>query len=134
MVMKFEYDEENPYSLKEWRKSLGLCVYCGELLDRDGVYCSSCNEKWNKWKHERLKRIHSENKCSTCGKPLDRKGWFCSECVKKLNNRAKERNAERRMLGFCVQCGEPSWPYVYCQKCRNARMDRYRRKKKRVGF
>jgi len=30
--------------LRESRKQKGLCIYCGNKLDREGIHCTSCNK------------------------------------------------------------------------------------------
>lgn len=36
--------------LRQERRDSGLCVYCGETLDREGIYCVKCNRLYNHWK------------------------------------------------------------------------------------
>lgn len=120
---------EKLYEKRRRRKAEGLCVSCGKSMDREGAYCIACNKKYNEYKYNIAHKRHEENKCSSCGKPLDRKGWLCSECLKKLKLHARERSAYRRANGLCVQCGKPTELGSYCQRCRDMRMERYRRKK-----
>lgn len=115
--------------LKDQRRKNNLCAYCGGPMDREGYYCTKCNDLNNFMKYVCVEQYHEDGICTTCRKPMDRVGWLCSECLSKLNNRAKIRSAERRSLGLCVQCGQPSQGFRYCQRCRDQRMDRYNKKK-----
>jgi hypothetical protein len=122
-------------NLREYRKQNNMCINCGKIKDREGYYCTVCNEKYNKLKHKYTLKHHTEGKCSNCGNILDRnnnKGeaaWFCSECTKKLRHISNSRSAIRRSNSLCVQCGVYVDGYSYCQKCRDERMDRYYKKK-----
>lgn len=117
------------YELRKQRKAKGLCVSCGKSMDREGYYCNECNEKYNEYKHNHVCKYHTEGKCVNCGKEIDRQGWFCCDCAQRLKLRARKRSAYRRANGLCVQCGEPTALGSYCQRCRDMRMERYRRKK-----
>jgi hypothetical protein len=119
--------------LKQTRKENNLCVYCGKSMDRKGIYCISCNDRWNNFKFNNYTlKLHNENKCTDCGKILDREGWFCLECAAKLRIRGKELATYRRENNLCVQCGIPVIGYRYCQKCRDARMEKYYTKKNKA--
>lgn len=115
--------------LRKERKNKGLCVQCGIVLDRIGIYCIRCNDSNNKSKGILVHKLHEEGKCTTCGQILDREGYLCKKCIGKLDTHSNERNAYRRDKRLCVQCGKPSDSYSYCQRCRDMRMDRYRRNK-----
>jgi len=97
-----------------------------------GIHCTSCNKQYNIWKEKYRTILIKNSLCPQCGKPLDREGLFCSECCKNSRFKARIRNAERRVLGLCVQCGEKAEEdRNYCRRCLDARMDRYRKKKKK---
>lgn len=113
-------------SIREERKENGLCEYCGKPLDRIGIQCIECNDKWSKYKFENYTLTkHYQKLCTDCGKTLDRDGWFCKSCVNKLRLRGKDLADYRRQHGLCVQCGTPADGYSYCQKHRDERMERY---------
>ena len=115
---------------REERKQKGLCIYCGEKMDREGIHCTSCNKQYNTWNTEYRTILIKNSLCPQCGEQLDREGLFCSECCKNSRLKARIRNAERRALGLCVQCGEKAEEdRSYCRRCLDARMERYRKKK-----
>lgn len=114
--------------LRAKRKAEGKCVQCGAELDREGICCTRCNDMNNESKSIGRYFMQKAGKCVNCGKALDRVGMFCKKCLKKSNKKAMIRNAERRLQGLCVQCGEIAEGYSYCQRCRDQRMDRYKKK------
>jgi predicted amidophosphoribosyltransferase len=111
--------------LKDLRRKLDLCIACGIELDRNGIYCITCNNIYNGLKHDYTLQLYQNGLCTNCTQPMDRKGWMCKTCCKKLNNRGKIRAQFRRDNKLCVQCGIPITEYTYCRKCLDARMDRY---------
>lgn len=111
--------------LRAVRKTKGLCVQCGIVLDRKGICCKRCNSNNNKIKAKMAEKLHRENKCTDCRETLDRLGWFCSKCLTVSNNRAREKNAERRANGQCVRCGDKVSEGSYCKQCRKLRMKMY---------
>ena len=108
--------------LRNSRVDQGLCIGCGGVQDSEGSnYCLSCDEKYNRLRHDHVLKYHADGKCSTCGKGLDRKGWFCIICAGNLKLRARVKCAERRANHLCVQCGESTNLGSYCQSCRDLR-------------
>ena len=109
---------------KEKRKSEGLCVGCGEPIDRDGIYCTKCREKINKYKREHRQWYLSHKICPRCGKnDLMGDETICPECRANntnnlLSNRvrinyneshkkwAKDTYWKRKEAGICTRCGK----------------------------
>ena len=119
-------------TVREIRKIEGSCLYCGGEMDREGIHCKSCNEKYNGWKRDHNQQYHAEGKCTNCGKELDKDGWLCKECSKKANAHGRERNAYRRANNLCVQCGQPTdGVHSQCRKCLDMLADRRNKKMKR---
>jgi predicted amidophosphoribosyltransferase len=116
--------------LRKWRKQNNFCVQCGAELDRDGIYCTRCNNLNNTSKAKIVKELHSNKFCTTCAEPLDREGWFCKKCAGKLKQRAKTRSAERRAKGLCVQCGEKTEGTSQCRRCLDKLIERRNKKNK----
>ena len=56
--------------LLENRKANGLCIDCGNVLDRDGVRCVKCNEKNNKESKEDRKWYRENGICPRCRKNI----------------------------------------------------------------
>ena len=79
------------------KKRAGLCQLCRKPLDREGVYCSSCNtkvlEKIRKKNAEcqarYIARKIAQGLCVDCGKQRDRDGRYCSLCLLKHNERTR---------------------------------------------
>ena len=61
--------------------------------------------------------------CVNCGLPVQDTNYkLCPFCRGKARIYAKTRRDKRRDLHLCLDCGRPiDGPYVYCDKCRNAR-------------
>ena len=116
-------------TIKEIRKTEGLCLYCGGTIDREGCHCKSCNERYNEWKRNYIQQCHSDGKCTNCGKELDRDGWLCRKCSNKANTHARERSEYRRANNLCVQCGKPSNGYSQCRECLDKLADRRNKKR-----
>jgi len=118
-------------TIKETRKTEGLCLYCGGKIDREGPHCKSCNDKYNEWKRNHTQYYHIVGKCTNCGKEVNRDGWLCRECANKANAHGRERNAYRRANNLCVQCCSPTDGHSQCRDCLDKLADR--RNKKRMG-
>jgi len=108
------------------RTDNGLCPKCGNVLDREGHYCSACLEKFNEYHRGNKKFYREHHICTECGKVAvfgDDK--ICPECRAKMNNRRKpltddqknvtERNSKkqqkslyqkRKEKGICTRCGK----------------------------
>lgn len=116
-------------TIKETRKLQNTCLYCGGTLDREGIHCTTCNDRYNEWKRDHATKYHTEGKCTNCGKGLDIDSWLCRDCANKANTHGRERNAWRRANGLCVQCGKPTEGYSQCRRCLDMLTDRRNRKK-----
>lgn len=109
---------------KERRKSKGLCVGCGNPIDRVGVYCIKCREKINKVTRERRQWYLSHKICPRCGEnDLMGDETICPECrARNTNNVLTKRNRSeyntyhnewskityqnRKKQGMCIRCGK----------------------------
>lgn len=132
--------ENNEYKkqLREFRKLRGLCVNCGNPMDREGTRCKECREKINKWNKENREWYLSHRICPRCTKnDLMGDETICPECRAKevnttLKNRKKdEYNAYQRKLsksiyqkrkesGICTRCGKrkATQGFTTCAMCR----------------
>ena len=115
---------ESQRKLVEYRKKQGLCIRCGQKLDRDGVHCTKCREKINQTTQERRKWYLSHKICPQCGKnDLMGDETVCPECRAKAVNRitkkrkrddynlkhrewAKSAYQKRKEQGICTRCGK----------------------------
>lgn len=109
-----------------YRKENGLCIQCGNLIDREGARCTKCNNIQNE--DARLIRQYrvKYNICTVCGKESTiSKMHICPECLAmkanqkdrwKANNRqqylkTQKKSNDRRYSslkeqGICVKCGK----------------------------
>ena len=127
--------------LLEYRKTNGLCIDCGNALDRDGVRCVKCNTKHNetnnadrKWYREngicpRCRKniiFGTENMCAECSayayeitmnsrERLGREHY--NEVHKEWSKRTHHEMIER---GICTRCRKRKADYGYktCGICR----------------
>ena len=118
--------EHNEY-VKQWqkiRKSKGLCVRCGNPMDREGACCTKCREKINKVTQDRRNWYLEHRICPRCGRnDLMGDETICPECrVRDTNNTLAKRNRseynlyhnewskstyqKRKEHGICVRCGK----------------------------
>lgn len=138
-------------SLIERRKSNGLCIDCGNPLDREGLRCKKCCEKRSKWEREHRQWYLSHKICPRCGKnDLMGDETICPECrAKSVNNSLKNREKDeynvyqrnwskstyqkRKESGICTRCGKrkATQGLTTCAMCR-ARDNETRRIRK--GF
>lgn len=138
-------------ALIERRKSNGLCIDCGNPLDREGLRCKKCCEKRNKWEREHRQWYLSHKICPRCGKnDLMGDETICPECrAKSVNNSLKNREKDeynvyqrnwskstyqkRKESGICTRCGKrkATQGLTTCAMCR-ARDNETRRIRK--GF
>ena len=137
--------------VKQWkdkRKASGLCVGCGQPLDRDGSYCTKCRGIINKTTRERRQWYLSHKICPRCGKnDLMGDETVCPECrAKGVNNTLKNRDKDeynsyhnewakftywkRKDEGICTRCGKrkATKGYITCAMCR-AKDNETRRKR-----
>ncbi len=134
--------------LLDKRKSNGLCVGCGNPLDRDGIYCATCRERINKTTRERRHWYQDNGICPRCGKvSLMGDEKVCPECRAESANeksRIREENREkynekqriihgniynkRKEQEICTRCGKRKADkgYKTCGVCR-AKTREYRR-------
>mgnify|MGYP005798088137 FL=1 len=138
-------------ALIERRKSNGLCIDCGNPLDREGLRCKKCCEKRSKWEREHRQWYLSHKICPRCGKnDLMGDETICPECrAKSVNNSLKNREKDeynvyqrnwskstyqkRKESGICTRCGKrkATQGLTTCAMCR-ARDNETRRIRK--GF
>lgn len=115
---------ENQINQKQNKIGMGLCIRCGNPLDRAGVHCSKCRNKINAATRERRQWYLDHKICPRCGK-IDLMGdeTICPECrayetnlaLKKRdkesynayhNNWSKSTYKKRKEAGICVRCGK----------------------------
>ena len=124
----------------ENRKANGLCIDCGNKLDRDGVRCVKCNEKHNEETNCERKWYKDNGICPRCRKnTLFGDENMCPECSASMyitNLRTKERLGKehcnymhkewakkeykrRSENGICTRCGKRNAmvPYKMCGIC-----------------
>lgn len=138
-------------ALIERRKSNGLCIDCGNPLDREGLRCKKCCEKRSKWEREHRQWYLSHKICPRCGKnDLMGDETICPECrAKSVNNSLKNQEKDeynvyqrnwskstyqkRKESGICTRCGKrkATQGLTTCAMCR-ARDNETRRIRK--GF
>ena len=138
-------------ALIERRKSNGLCIDCGNPLDREGLRCKKCCEKRSKWEREHRQWYLSHKICPRCGKnDLMGDETICPECrAKSVNNSLKNREKDeynvyqrnwskstyqkRKESSICTRCGKrkATQGLTTCAMCR-ARDNETRRIRK--GF
>lgn len=104
-------------------------------LDRQGIYCTECNEISNIGRQRHVNEAHAQGLCTGCKKPLDREGWFCTKCNEQLKQWRKQRRYKRRAAGICTQCGKaPAVDgrirYQSCLDKNRISSEKYRAKKK----
>ena len=138
--------------LLEKRKTNGLCIDCGNVLDRDGVRCVKCNEKNNKESREDRKWYRENGICPRCRKNIILGTEnVCPECSAyayeiTMNSRerlgkehynkvhkewSKRTHHEMIQKGICTRCRKRKADYGYktCGICREKG-----RKYKRVKY
>ena len=138
--------------LLEKRKTNGLCIDCGNVLDRDGVRCVKCNEKNNKESKEDRKWYRENGICPRCRKNIILGTEnVCPECSAyayeiTMNSRerlgkehynkvhkewSKRTHHEMIQKGICTRCRKRKADYGYktCGICREKG-----RKYKRVKY
>ena len=137
--------------LIERRKERGLCIMCGNPLDRDGVHCIKCRGILNKSQNETRKWYKENGICPRCRKNnLFGNEKVCPECsakdceyaMRKRERLGKEcynlkqselhknQHHKRIELGICTRCGkrEADSGYKTCEICR-AKTRNYKRTK-----
>lgn len=138
--------------LLEKRKANGLCIDCGNVLDRNGVRCVKCNEKNNKESKEDRKWYRENGICPRCRKNIILGTEnVCPECSAyayeiTMNSRerlgkehynkvhkewSKRTHHEMIQKGICTRCRKRKADYGYktCGICREKG-----RKYKRVKY
>ena len=124
------------------RKEQGLCLECGNPLDREGTYCTECRKIINEEQQETRLWYKSNKICPRCRKvSILGDESMCPECSAKMyadNIRSRERlgrehynsahaewsrktHAKRIELGICTRCGKRKADYGFktCGICRN---------------
>ena len=135
--------------LLEKRKINGLCIDCGNTLDRDGVRCVKCNAKHNKeinadrkWYIEngicpRCRKniiFGSENVCPECSAyayeiTMNSRERLGKEHYNKVHKEwSKRTHNEMIQKGICTRCRKRKADYGYktCGICR-AKIRNYKR-------
>ena len=138
--------------LLENRKTNGLCIDCGNVLDRDGVRCVKCNEKNNKESKEDRKWYRENGICPRCRKNIilgtENVCPECSAYAYEITMKSRERlgkehynkvhkewskrtHHEMIQKGICTRCRKRKADYGYktCGICREKG-----RKYKRVKY
>ena len=138
--------------LLEKRKANGLCIDCGNALDRDGVRCVKCNEKNNKESKEDRKWYRENGICPRCRKNIilgtENVCPECSAYAYEITMKSRERlgkehynkvhkewskrtHHEMIQKGICTRCRKRKADYGYktCGICREKG-----RKYKRVKY
>ena len=124
------------------RVSNKQCVNCGNQLDRDGYYCSFCNDKKNRDNRETKNTYIRYHVCPECRKERlygeEKRCVMCSARNYEITMRSRERlgrehynevhakwskntHAKRIELGICTRCGkrEANDGYKTCSICRS---------------
>ena len=135
--------------LLENRKTNGLCIDCGNSLDRDGVRCVKCNTKHNEESKEDRKWYIENGICPRCRKNIIFGAEnMCAECSAyayeiTMNSRerlgkehynkvhkewSKRTHHEMIQKGICTRCRKRKADYGYktCGICRE-RIRNYKR-------
>ena len=107
----------------ENRKKIGVCILCGDALDRDSLYCSKCANERKKTRSFYIKH----RTCPICQKnPISGDEKSCPECKSKRTNKkyvrknypySKEEYNFRKVIGLCTKCGKRRAEKGRC-KCR----------------
>lgn len=140
----------NKYQRKliEYRKSNGLCRYCGRPLDREGTSCRSCCDKRNESTNKMRSKRMSQGLCPRCGKnKLFGDEKRCIECTyyesqitssgrdretynKNHREWEKRKNEELRAKGICYRCKKRKAEYGFktCCICRQKNAKYYQAK------
>ena len=128
--------------LLENRKANGLCIDCGNALDRDGVRCAKCNARHNetnnadrKWYREngicpRCRKniiLGSENMCAECSAyayeiTMNSRERLGKEHYNKVHKEwSKRTHHEMIQKGICTRCRKRKADYGYktCGICRD---------------
>ena len=126
-------------AMVERRKAQGLCVECGQTLDRNGTRCVTCRKKINDKEKARRQWYSSHRICPGCGRnDLMGDETVCHECrAQETNSTLKNQNREqynnyhknwakityqkRKGAGICIRCGKRSATKgeTMCAICRN---------------
>ena len=133
------------------RKEQGLCLKCGNSLDRSGIYCAECRKDINENLQKTREWYQTHGICPRCRKNnLFGDEKVCPECSAKAYEyamRSRERlgkehynlqqaelhknlHHKRIELGICTRCGkrEADSGYKTCGICR-AKTRNYKREK-----
>ena len=83
--------------LIERRKNQGLCLKCGNPLDRKGVHCIKCNNELNE-EHRKQKQAYIDcGICYRCRKnPIMGSEKTCPECRAKYREWSSKRPEEKK--------------------------------------
>ena len=117
----------------EYRHKLiaqGLCPQCGRPKDREGWYCSECQEKHNKRRSEDVAFYVNHGLCRVCGKNKSQpNSTYCEECSQRMYEynknrweenpdycRQKKRESEKRRYNECKAKG-------ICTRCRKRKAE-----------
>lgn len=138
------------------RKENGLCIDCGNPLDREGIRCTKCCEKKRKRENDRRKWYADARICPRCGKySLFGDEKTCPECrakntearkkrmdncdkgeiYEKARTSRKKRYEELKANGICPMCGKrkPEKGLITCGICLAKSRDRRREKRGTFG-
>lgn len=92
--------------LREERKRLGLCKFCGAPIAKGStVYCEKHLAKYREYERKYQQRKLEEGRCRSCGKPINSNYQRCPECENRLSMRKRQSYKERKEKGVCVKYG-----------------------------
>lgn len=101
---------------KNRRRSLGLCIRCGD--DAAGhAFCHSCvckNEARRRAVREARK---AASICTICRKPAPRGRATCDRCSRRTTRQVLRRYHRNVATGCCGECGQPAGKRSRCRNC-----------------
>ncbi len=88
-------------------RDAGVCVQCGQELDRDGSRCTRCVDLSARLIQEHRADRKARGLCRQCGRPHPHQ------------DHERERREKRKASGLCVRCGKrpPFRGRVACREC-----------------
>ena len=123
--MKMYSEIEYQRNRARQRKESGLCPRCGKERDRDGYYCTKCNNRQNEYHREIRDFCRKNHRCTTCRKRIvygsDKTCFECRAKLKKTptieqkkkwadnaRKKRKQLRIDRLKAGICTKCGKRS--------------------------
>ena len=107
----------------EKRRSLGLCVSCSHVVDRDtGVLCATCSNK----RRDKESKRRVEGRCPKCGHPSTGL-YYCDPCNRKYRDRnaiwRRENAEDRRRKGKEYRAKNPDKTRVWAKTSNDRRRE-----------